>query len=64
MKLPTGKMLKVHLLAVNVFTSDRKRMSVLIRDDATGKITLYLKGADSIVAERAVNVDRLVVVDA
>lgn len=55
--LPNGKKIKVTLLAVNVFTSDRKRMSVLVKDELSGKITLYLKGADSIVAERANNVD-------
>ena len=34
------------------FTSDRKRMSVLIRDPADNKLKLLVKGADSIIIER------------
>ena len=34
------------------FTSDRKRMSVLIRDPADNKLKLLVKGADSIILER------------
>ena len=31
------------------FNSDRKRMSVLLRDPTDGKIKLLIKGADSII---------------
>jgi len=34
------------------FTSDRKRMSVLLRDPIDGKIKLLSKGADSIILDR------------
>ena len=34
------------------FNSDRKRMSVLLRDPSDGLIKLYTKGADSIIKER------------
>jgi len=34
------------------FTSDRKRMSVLIEDPNDGKIKLLVKGADSIIKAR------------
>ena len=34
------------------FTSDRKRMSVLIRDPKDGKIKLLIKGADSVIKAR------------
>lgn len=34
------------------FTSDRKRMSILIRDPSDGKTKLLVKGADSIIQER------------
>lgn len=34
------------------FNSDRKRMSVLLRDPQDGKIKLLIKGADSIIQER------------
>lgn len=39
-------------LAAFEFTSDRKRMSVLLRDNATGAIRLYCKGADDMVMAR------------
>ena len=34
------------------FNSDRKRMSILVKDPKDGKIKLYIKGADSIIIER------------
>ncbi|KAI9347255.1 hypothetical protein BDR26DRAFT_834348 [Obelidium mucronatum] len=34
------------------FNSDRKRMSVLVKDPETGKYHLYCKGADNIIMER------------
>lgn len=37
------------------FNSDRKRMSILVRDPVDGKIKLYIKGADSIIKERLDN---------
>ena len=34
------------------FNSDRKRMSLLIKDPSDGLIKMYIKGADSIIEER------------
>jgi len=34
------------------FNSDRKRMSILLKDPNDGRIKLYTKGADSIVKSR------------
>jgi magnesium-transporting ATPase (P-type) len=34
------------------FSSDRKRMSILIQDKQDGKYKLYMKGADTIVFDR------------
>lgn len=34
------------------FTSDRKRMSILVRDPKDNKLKLYIKGADSEVKKR------------
>lgn len=34
------------------FNSDRKRMSVVLRDPTDGKIKLLIKGADSIIKSR------------
>ena len=42
-----------NLLGVNEFTSDRKRMSVVVEDlDTPGKATLYCKGADNVMLDR------------
>jgi magnesium-transporting ATPase (P-type) len=34
------------------FNSDRKRMSLLVKDPIDGLIKMYIKGADSIIEER------------
>jgi phospholipid-transporting ATPase len=34
------------------FTSDRKRMSVILRDPRDNRIKMYIKGADSIIKNR------------
>ena len=34
------------------FTSDRKRMSILVRDSTDDKYKLYIKGADSEIKKR------------
>ncbi|KAL0969639.1 hypothetical protein UPYG_G00230160 [Umbra pygmaea] len=44
---------RFELLNVLEFTSDRKRMSVIVRS-ASGQIRLYCKGADSVIYERLV----------
>ena len=44
------------VLALNAFTSARKRMSVVIRR-RSGEIVLLVKGADNIVLDRSVDVD-------
>jgi magnesium-transporting ATPase (P-type) len=35
------------VLAVNAFESNRKRMSVLVRDESSGQMIVLVKGADS-----------------
>lgn len=45
-----GKEKRVELLHSFEFDSDRKRMSVIIRDE--GIIKMYIKGADSIIKAR------------
>jgi phospholipid-translocating ATPase len=39
-------------LKVIEFNSDRKRMSVLLKDPVDGLTKLYTKGADSIIIDR------------
>ena len=43
-----GKRQHYDVLAVNQFNSDRKRMSILIKDSTTGQYILMCKGADNI----------------
>ena len=40
------------LLARMDFTSERRRMSILVRDPKDGLIKLYIKGADDVIRER------------
>lgn len=42
-----GKKRSYAVLAVNAFNSDRKRMSVVVKDLESQQITLYMKGADN-----------------
>ena len=53
----TGEENRMRELAFEVFckmqfNSDRKRMSILLRDPTDGKIKLLTKGADSIIKAR------------
>lgn len=48
-----GSKFKYELLDVLEFTSDRKRMSVVVKEGQTGKIFLLSKGADEAILPRA-----------
>jgi phospholipid-transporting ATPase len=52
-----GKSIRFQLLTVIEFSSDRKRMTVVVRTP-DGKIKVMCKGADSIIAERLAKCDR------
>ena len=45
---PSKEKKEYEILAVNAFNSDRKRMSILVRDPRSGDNYLYCKGADSV----------------
>jgi magnesium-transporting ATPase (P-type) len=47
-----GKEKSYKLLQKFEFSSDRKKMSVVIQDEATGLIFLYSKGADLAIFDR------------
>ncbi len=47
-----GENVQVELLKLFEFNSDRKRMSVIIREPNTGLIKMYVKGADNIIKAR------------
>lgn len=42
------------ILDVFPFTSAKKRMSIILKDRATGKIVLLIKGADEVMVEKVV----------
>ncbi|KAK4695845.1 phospholipid-translocating ATPase, partial [Phenoliferia sp. Uapishka_3] len=48
---PTGLKLSFDVLEVFPFTSESKRMGIVIRDRQTGDITFYQKGADVVMAK-------------
>lgn len=50
--VPSGLQLQFEILAEFPFTSDAKRMGIIIQDMQTGSITLYVKGADTVMATR------------
>ena len=47
-----GRERKFDLLNSFAFTSDRKRMSIIVRDPRDSRIKMYTKGADSIIKQR------------
>uniref|UniRef100_UPI00398EECA4 probable phospholipid-transporting ATPase IIB isoform X3 n=1 Tax=Pristiophorus japonicus TaxID=55135 RepID=UPI00398EECA4 len=46
LKTPGGQILPFIVLQVFPFTSESKRMGIIVRDDSSGEITFYMKGAD------------------
>ncbi|KAF0983003.1 hypothetical protein FDP41_010981 [Naegleria fowleri] len=48
-----GELKHYEIVATFPFTSERKRMSVLVRNHDDGKYVCYVKGADSVVLKRA-----------
>ncbi|XP_054549956.1 probable phospholipid-transporting ATPase IIB isoform X2 [Talpa occidentalis] len=50
LRTPGGQILTYCVLQLFPFTSESKRMGVIVRDEASGEIALYVKGADAAVA--------------
>ncbi|XP_046528268.1 probable phospholipid-transporting ATPase IIB isoform X3 [Equus quagga] len=46
LRTPGGQILTYCVLQMFPFTSESKRMGVIVRDEATAEITFYMKGAD------------------
>lgn len=53
-----GDKKKYKLLHVLEFNSKRKRMSVILKDEETGKVLILCKGADSIIDKRLAKSER------
>ena len=49
---PNGDILKFKVLQVFPFTSETKRMGIIVKDDQTGEIFFYMKGADVVMQTR------------
>ncbi|KAJ8668887.1 hypothetical protein QAD02_000146 [Eretmocerus hayati] len=50
LRAPNGKNLDYTILQTFPFTSETKRMGIIVKDNATDEITFYLKGADTVMA--------------
>ncbi|XP_067888576.1 probable phospholipid-transporting ATPase IIB isoform X2 [Heterodontus francisci] len=50
LKTPGGQILSFIILQVFPFTSESKRMGIIVRDDSSGEITFYMKGADVVMS--------------
>ncbi|XP_010859972.1 PREDICTED: probable phospholipid-transporting ATPase IIB, partial [Bison bison bison] len=46
LRTPGGQILTYCILQTFPFTSESKRMGVIVRDESTAEITFYMKGAD------------------
>ncbi|KAK4048538.1 putative aminophospholipid-translocase [Microbotryomycetes sp. JL201] len=59
LKTTAGQILSFDILEVFPFTSESKRMGIVVRDQQTGEITFYQKGADVVMAKIVVYNDWL-----
>ncbi|XP_040841085.1 probable phospholipid-transporting ATPase IIB isoform X3 [Ochotona curzoniae] len=50
LRTPSGQVLTFCILQMFPFTSESKRMGVIVRDEATAEVTFYMKGADAAMA--------------
>uniref|UniRef100_A0A8C4NK30 Phospholipid-transporting ATPase n=1 Tax=Eptatretus burgeri TaxID=7764 RepID=A0A8C4NK30_EPTBU len=48
LRTPGGQLLTFSILQIFPFTSESKRMGIVVRDESTGEVVFYMKGADSV----------------
>lgn len=53
--LPSGKQLKYEILNIFPFSSETKRMGIIVKNPQTNQVTLYLKGADAVMKNFVLN---------
>ncbi|XP_041375249.1 probable phospholipid-transporting ATPase IIB isoform X2 [Gigantopelta aegis] len=46
LRTPSGHVIRFSILQIFPFTSESKRMGIIVKEEETGEITFYLKGAD------------------
>ncbi|CAB3373244.1 Hypothetical predicted protein [Cloeon dipterum] len=50
LRTPNGAVLNYTILQIFPFTSETKRMGIIVKEESTGEITFYLKGADVVMS--------------
>uniref|UniRef100_A0A673YGH8 Phospholipid-transporting ATPase n=1 Tax=Salmo trutta TaxID=8032 RepID=A0A673YGH8_SALTR len=50
LRTPSGQILNFTILQIFPFTYESKRMGIIVRDESTGEISFYMKGADVVMA--------------
>ena len=50
LRTPAGEIEEFEILLIFPFTSESKRMGIIVRDTASGEITFVMKGADVVMA--------------
>uniref|UniRef100_A0A8C5R0B8 Phospholipid-transporting ATPase n=1 Tax=Leptobrachium leishanense TaxID=445787 RepID=A0A8C5R0B8_9ANUR len=50
LRTPSGQILNFTILQIFPFTYESRRMGVIVKEDTTGDITFYMKGADVVMA--------------
>eukprot|EP00094_Tigriopus_californicus_P003303 TCALIF_03178-PA protein Name:"Similar to ATP9B Probable phospholipid-transporting ATPase IIB (Bos taurus)" AED:0.14 eAED:0.14 QI:0/0.90/0.83/1/0.81/0.83/12/242/1157 len=48
LRTPNGQIVSYSILQIFPFTSESKRMGIIVRDDLTNEIVFYVKGADTV----------------
>ncbi|KAK2148328.1 hypothetical protein LSH36_502g02038 [Paralvinella palmiformis] len=46
LRTPSNQLIKYQILQIFPFTSETKRMGIIVKEEDTGEITFYMKGAD------------------
>ena len=50
LRAPSGEVEEYEILLIFPFTSESKRMGIIVKDTSTGEITFVMKGADVVMA--------------
>lgn len=50
LKAPSGKILNYTILQIFPFTSETKRMGIIVKEESNSEIVFYLKGADVVMS--------------
>lgn len=61
LKNPSGEIEKYTVLANFPFSSETKRMGIIVRHESSGKYIFYMKGAEVVVEEKVQAFQRIVV---